>query len=408
MKLTIDPQRAIDDLRALSKFGQLDTGVNRLSLSPEDVAARRWLLERMREAGLDAAIDEIGTVRGRTPGCEKYVAVGSHTDTVPKGGWLDGSMGVIFGLEVARGWMESGQKSKIGIEVLSFSDEEGHFSGFAGSKTFVGELAPKATRSLRNPEGKQLGSLVDELGWSNTAAFSFDKTRHCCYLEAHIEQGPVLEEAGIRLGVVTGIAGMERLKILFHGRPEHAGTIPMRMRSDAAAALFSFATEFRKMCERLGGTDTVWNLGGAEFDPGAFNVVCGLAELFVEFRDAEQAVINDIRGQVAALATSAANSFNVSVEIQAQSSTKPALMDEELMHLLEVAAGGNAEQCMRMPSGAGHDAMLLAPHIPTGMLFVPSINGRSHDVSEDTAIDDMKAGLVVFADAVGSYIASAT
>ena len=138
--LPIDPQRMLEDLRALAEFGKLDTGVNRRSLTPQDLASRDWLLGRMQAAGLDARIDGIGSVAGRTPGSRRHILIGSHTDSVPKGGWLDGSMGVIFGLEIARACVESGRSDNLGVEVISFIDEEGRFDGLLGSAAFTASL----------------------------------------------------------------------------------------------------------------------------------------------------------------------------------------------------------------------------------------------------------------------------
>ena len=400
MKLQVDTDRAIADLRALARFGQLEKGVNRRALSADDIEARRWLETRMQQAGLQTTIDEVGTLSGRTPDCERYILIGSHTDTVPKGGWLDGSMGVIFGLEIARSWMALSSTPSIGIEVLSFSDEEGRFGGLMGSGVYVGQQTAAAARALRAEDGKTLAEEVDRAGWSSTPALSLNEQKHCAYFEAHIEQGPILETEGTRIGVVTEIVGVERMRIEFNGRAEHAGTIPMAMRQDASAAVFSFAHEFVQMCREEGGPNTVWNLGHAEFEPGAFNVVCGHAVLYVEYRDGDPKILQRIRESIGELVIEAGARHRVSFDTYQQMRTEPAIMDEKLMTMIEGAAHDCGTTSKRMPSGAGHDAMLIAPRIPTAMLFVPSIDGRSHDVSEDTSVDDIALGLTVLAGAV--------
>ncbi|MGR8950627.1 MAG: M20 family metallo-hydrolase [Gammaproteobacteria bacterium] len=400
MKLSVDTDRAINDLRALARFGALEKGVDRRALTKQDIEARRWLATRMQAAGLETSLDEIGTLSGRTPACEQYVLVGSHTDTVPKGGWLDGSMGVIYGLELARSWVESKVQSNIGIEVISFSDEEGRFGGLMGSGVFAGKQTAAAARALTAEEGMTLGAEVDAAGWSAVPAVRLDKNRHRAYFEAHIEQGPILETQGKRIGVVTEIVGVERMRIEFSGRAEHAGTIPMEMRQDAAAAVFAFANKFFDLCQSVGGPHTVWNLGHVEFEPGAYNVVCGHAVLYIEYRDGDPKVLQQIREEAAQLAADLARAHRVSFDTYQQMRTEPAVMNGDLMRMIEDAADECGASSMRMRSGAGHDAMFVAPHIPTAMLFVPSIDGRSHDVSEDTSVEDIALGLTVLARAV--------
>lgn len=404
MKLDVKTHRVIDDLRSLSKFGQVGTGVNRRALTKVDIESRLWLQEQMRASGLETTIDEIGSVSGRTPNCEKYILIGSHTDTVPKGGWLDGAMGVIYGLELARAWVESAGESNIGIEVISFSDEEGRFGGLMGSGVYVGSRDPEAARELLAEDGKSLAEEVDSAGWSNVPALKLNPQKHCAYFEAHIEQGPILETRQSRIGVVTEIVGVRRARVEFTGRSEHAGTIPMAMRHDAAAAVFEFAQAFVDTCRRDGGVDTVWNLGHVDLEPGAYNVVCGRGTLFVEYRDGNPEVLVHLRKQIDILANDIAGVHRVTVKVEEQMRTEPAVMNKDLMCLIEKSAKDLGEDSIRMPSGAGHDAMLLAPLIPSAMLFVPSIDGRSHDVSEDTSEEDIALGVNVLAGAVGALI----
>src|SRR5690606_9668350 len=222
-----DAQRTIADLRALAAFGRVGTGVNRRALTGEDMAARAWLVERMRAAGLEAEIDGIGTVIGRTPGAKRHVLIGSHTDTVPKGGWLDGAMGVIFGLEVARAAMEAGLPGEVGVEVASFCDEEGRFAGLMGSSVFCGTRTLEDALALRAEDGAVLRDAVAAAGLAGREVARLDPARHVAYLEAHIEQGPVLEQAGKQIGIVTEIVGVERGRVIFTGRSDHAGTTPM-------------------------------------------------------------------------------------------------------------------------------------------------------------------------------------
>ena len=405
--LPIDPQRMLADLRALAEFGRLGTGVNRRSLTPEDLASRDWLLERMRAAGLDAEIDGIGSVAGRTPGSRRHILIGSHTDSVPKGGWLDGSMGVIFGLEIARACVESGQLDELGVEVISFIDEEGRFAGLLGSAAFTGKVDESDLGKLRDERGETLESALQAAGYDGRELLRCEPGRHTAYLEAHIEQGPVLETAGRKIGLVTDIVGVARCEVVFTGQADHAGTTPMELRRDAAAALYAFADDFARFCSEEGSDRTVWNLGIVAMDPGAYNVVTRQARLGVEYRDPSDSVIDRIRQYIGESAGRLAKRHRVSTEVVAGASIRPNPMDESLLRHLERAAGDLGASSMRMPSGAGHDATMLAPLIPSAMMFVPSIGGRSHDISEDTREEDIVLGLKVLARAVERIIDSA-
>ena len=405
--LPVQPQRMLEDLRALAEFGKLGTGVNRRSLTPEDLAARDWLLERMRSAGLEAEIDGIGSLAGRTPGSRRHILIGSHTDSVPKGGWLDGSMGVIFGLEIARAWVESGCSGDPGIEVISFIDEEGRFAGLLGSAAFTGKMAEADIGKLTDERGESLESVLEAAGYAGRELLHCDPQRHAAYLEAHIEQGPVLETAGKRIGLVTDIVGVARCEVIFTGQADHAGTTPMGLRRDAAAALYSFADEFARFCREEGSDRTVWNLGIVAMDPGAYNVVTRQARLGVEYRDPSEAVLDRIRQYIGDSAGRLAKRHRVSAEVIGGAGILPNPMDESVLGHLERAAADLGASSMRMPSGAGHDATMLAPLIPSAMMFVPSISGRSHDISEDTREEDIVLGLRVLTRAVERIIASA-
>ncbi len=403
--LPINPQRMLEDLRALAAFGRLGTGVNRRSLTPEDLAARQWLVERMRDAGLQASVDGIGSVAGRTPGSARHILIGSHTDSVPKGGWLDGSMGVIFGLEIARACVESGLSSDLGVEVISFIDEEGRFAGLLGSAVFAGRMGEEEIHNLMDEHGNSLEDALKAAGYWGRELLRCDPRRHAAYLEAHIEQGPVLESSSTQIGLVTDIVGVQRCEVIFTGQADHAGTTPMALRRDAAAALYAFADDFARFCRDGGSEKTVWNLGLATLDPGAYNVVTRQAKLGVEYRDPSEAVLKRIGQYIEESAVSLEKKHRVAIEVNPGAGILPSPMDESVLAHLELAAADLGASSMRMPSGAGHDATMLAGLIPTAMMFVPSIGGRSHDVSEDTREEDIVLGLKVLARAVEWIIA---
>jgi N-carbamoyl-L-amino-acid hydrolase len=396
----LDHARLLADLRRLAEFGKLGTGVDRPAFSPEDGAAREWLLQRMTEAGLDARIDGVGNVYGQMRDAARAVLVGSHTDTVPRGGWLDGALGVLYGLEIARAWLEAGRPGEAGVDVISFADEEASYSGMVGSRSFCGALFEGELDAATSAEGKTLSDALTELGWAGRSLAKLDVGRHLAYLEAHIEQGPRLEAEARKIGIVTGIVGIRRVSVRFTGRTDHAGTTPMHLRKDAGAALIEFCHDLQPRLERARATDSVWNLGHVAFEPGVGNVVPGSAEVLIEYRDLSVAVLDRIEAEIQAATTAADGRGGVRAEVTPPLALPPAEMDPAIAELIERAARARDVPAVRMPSGAGHDAMTLSRHLPTGMLFIPSIGGRSHDVAEDSHEADILLGADVLADAV--------
>ena len=229
--LHIDQDRLLEDLRTLAGFGKLTTGVARVAYSDADTEARAWLRERMRQAGLETAVDGVGNVFGRTPGGRRAIVIGSHTDSVPVGGWLDGALGVVYGLEIARSVMERGLQDWIAVEAVSFMDEEGTYLPCVGSLSFCGEISADGIAAGHSLDGEPLGDAIARCGYADNRPVHADPGRHLAYLEAHIEQGPRLEAAGLAIGVVTGIVGIRRFRIEVTGEADHAGTVPMAMRA---------------------------------------------------------------------------------------------------------------------------------------------------------------------------------
>jgi len=403
--LAIDDDRILADLRTLAGFGKLGTGVDRTSFTEADMAARQWLCGRMAEAGLEAAIDGVGNVYGRTAGVRAAVLLGSHTDSVPGGGWLDGALGVIYGVEIARACRLARASATIGVDVVSFADEEGTFLPLLGSRSFCGELSDEELTGARNSAGAALSKRLADLGLGARPPARLDPSRYRAYLEAHIEQGPRLVSEGIDIGVVTGIVGVRRYRVAFRGRADHAGTTPMAMRRDAAFALFNFAVRLAERFRAAAGPDSVWNFGVVTVKPGAGNVVPSEAELVVEFRDQHEATIRRFEQELHAVEHEFDGAQGVSVAKNLIGSLPPAMMDADLRETLAAAADELAASRIAMPSGAGHDAMILARHIPSAMLFVPSVGGRSHDISEDTSEIDIRRGAHVFARAVELLLA---
>jgi len=397
-------QRLLDDLKTLAGFGQVDSGVTRLSYSRVDRASRDWLVERMADAGLDAAIDGIGNVYGRARDASQTVLVGSHTDSVPKGGWLDGAMGVIYGLELARAWRDAGGADDKGIDVISFADEEGTYLPTAGSRTFCGLIDQSEIDGAKSVTGKPMTAALSKAGYAGRPVARLDPARHIAYFEGHIEQGPRLEAAGVRIGVVTGIVGIGRAEIIFIGRADHAGTTPMGLRRDAASALIACAHRLGQRFGDLAGPDTVWNFGDIRVEPGSRNVVPARASLLVEYRDLSSDRLAEMTAAVKATTEEVAAELPIDVELVSAPGLTPGRMDDKLRGHIDQAVSQLGVSAMAMPSGAGHDAMIIAPIIPSAMVFIPSIGGRSHDISEDSAPEDIILGAEVLGGAIGKCL----
>jgi N-carbamoyl-L-amino-acid hydrolase len=401
----IDGARLIGDLRRLAEFGRHGTGVHRLSLTDVDMDSRRWLCGRLEEAGLDARIDGVGNVFGRSRAKGPVLLIGSHTDTQPRGGWLDGAMGVIYGLEIARAFAADPACAGIGIDVASWIDEEGHFPvGFLGSRAFVGELEPATVAGARSRDGVALGDALKQAGLAGAPLAKLEPGRYKGYLEAHVEQGGTLERDAKRIGVVTAIVGIRGGIAVFKGEQNHAGTTPMPLRKDAGVALIAFAHKVGEAFKKVAGPHTVWTFGRIVLEPGSPSVISGHAELTYQYRDPENAVLDrfDAAVQAAMVET---NAGPCTVEITQPRRTEPSPMDARFQDLIEAAAEKRAPGlAKRLHSAAGHDAMVLARHMPSAMLFVPSIRGISHDVAEDTADSDLVLGCQVAADAAAAML----
>jgi N-carbamoyl-L-amino-acid hydrolase len=395
----INAQRLLDDLYALREIGRYKTGVHRPTFSPDDIRSRHWLVARLTEAGLDAGIDGIGNVIGRAAGEGRKLLTGSHLETQPHAGWLDGAMGVIFGLELARVLPGA-------IDVAAWADEEGHYGSFLGSRSFCGLLPEGEIDTCKYREDDMpLRSALQGAGLAGRPRAVIDATRYRGYLEAHIEQGAELDDSGERIGIVTAIVGSHRFRIVFEGVQNHAGTTRMAVRKDAGVALVRLAVAIHERFPALVGPRTVWTVGSITLDPGAPSVVPGRAEMLLQFRDTDPAILESLEAALEALVAEA-NRGPCRVTIADRGRSVPRAMDAAFQVALERAAEHRSPGLhRRLPSGAGHDAQILAERLPAGMLFVPSIGGISHHYAENTKDEDIVLGCQVFADAAAAIMA---
>ncbi|MFM0714798.1 Zn-dependent hydrolase [Paraburkholderia strydomiana] len=402
----INPDRLLADLKRLRSFGATGPGVVRLALSPVDLASREWLAARMTEAGLDARIDGVGTVFGRSRNSGPALVIGSHTDTQPTGGWLDGAMGVIYGLEIARALAEHDDTKHLAVDVASWIDEEGTFSGLLGSRSFVGDAVDDAIHGATNRQGERLEDVLEAAGLAGRPRARFEPGRQVAYLEPHIEQGGRLEAAAKSIGVVTTIVGLRELRLRFTGQRNHAGTTPMAIRRDAGAALVAFIATMNDAFAQLADTDTVWTVGRIDLDPGSLSVVPGAADMYLQFRDANAARLQAMESRLAGLVRDFNARNGVHVELTAiDEPMEPVSMSSALAeHLAQAADAIAPRQWIRMPSGAAHDAQVIARCMPACMMFVPSIGGVSHDFIEDTAEEHIVLGCQVAATAAAAIL----
>ena len=346
----INADRLLGDLYALRRIGEYKTGVHRPALSPEDIQSRHWLADKLTEAGLTAEIDGIANVFGWDPSPGPKLLMGSHLETQPHAGWLDGAMGVIFGLEAAR-------TLGGGIDVAAWFDEEGWFGAFLGSRSFCGKLPDaEIDAATRRGDGVTLRAALDQAGLGAKPRVIGDPARYLGYLEAHIEQGAELELTGDRIGIVTAIVGSHRFRIEFEGVQNHAGTTRMARRKDAGVALVRLATAINDRFPALVNERTVWTTGQIALEPGSPSIVPGRAEMIFQFRDTDRAVLDRLDAELRWL-VEAANLCPCKVTLTVTGKTEPAAMAEPFQDAFEAAATALApRKHQRMPSGAGHDA----------------------------------------------------
>jgi len=402
----IDAARLLGDLRRLAEFGRYKTGVHRPTYSPEDVAARAWLAERMTEAGLTTEIDGIGNVLGRSPVDGPRLLLGSHSESQNHAGWLDGALGVVYGLEVARAIQGDPACAGLGVDVVCFADEEGHYGSFTGSRSFCGLLdEAEIDRLINRYDGTPLRTALERAGYAGRPRAEIEPERSRGFLEAHIEQGDYLESSGLRVGIVTSIVGIWQYRILFEGEQNHAGTTRMAVRKDAGLALVRLAAAIDRRFPEVAGERTVWTTGRISLEPGAPSIIPGHAEMLFQFRDADPERLELLERTLEALVADAQGPCHCRLEVMSRS--VPKIMDARFQDALEQAAERHAPGGhMRMPSAAGHDAQILARRVPAGMLFVPSIGGISHHWREDTHEADIVLGCQVMATAAATILRS--
>ncbi len=393
-----DTSRFIADLEELRQIGAFRTGVHRPTYSPQDMESRRWLVMRMQEVGLVPEMDGIGNVIGRHPGTGPKLLAGSHIESQNEAGWLDGALGVLAGLALARAGLP--------VDVIAFADEEGHYGAFIGSRSFIGLLGEDEIDRLTNRyHGKRLRDALSEAGLSGRARMALEEGRYKGFFEMHIEQGTTLEQAGEQIGVVTGIVGNWQYRIVVEGQQDHAGGTTMAERRDAGLAAVRLLAAIDQEFPRFCGERTVWTTGRITLEPGAHSIIPGRAEVLFQFRDTSIDILNQLDLALRRLVQESNRRDRCVTRLEVMSQSVPVLCDPAMQAALAGAAQHLAPAKWRhMPSGAGHDAQYVARRLPAAMLFVPSIGGVSHHWSEDTKHEDLAMGLQVLAEGARRYL----
>ena len=394
--LPVNPERFLSDLHTLRTFGAsgVGKGVIRPAFSEADIAAREWLMAQLRDVGLQVHVDPMGSVWGLAQG--PSLLLGSHTDTQPEGGWLDGALGVIAALEIARAAQEA---SGPAVSVVSFQDEEGRFGVTTGSTVWSGALSLDKADRLSDRDGVPLSQARARMAHL-TGGF-VDPNRFTGFIEMHIEQGPWLDQAGQGIGVVTDIVGIRDMRITFEGEQNHAGTTPMHLRKDAFQALSAFNERLNAAFDELVTPSTVWTIGHVSLHPNASSIVPGSVTFSMQWRDSETSRLEQMETVVRETAEAVATDFGVTCSFGPILGLAPVAMNARLKQALRDSAAEIVPDLWRdIPSGALHDATNVAAHMPVAMLFVPSIGGISHAFEEDTNESDLVNGLAVLAGAV--------
>jgi N-carbamoyl-L-amino-acid hydrolase len=399
--LTINADRLVRRIKELAEYGATpEGGVNRIAFSEEDVEARRYVMSLMGHCGLNVRVDPVGNIFGRREGSlagTGTILFGSHIDTVPNGGAYDGVLGVLAALEVAQTLTEGGYRSRHPLEVVVWCDEE---NGLTGSRGYVGEISA-ADLDQTDPDGIRLAEKISRVG-GETARINevaAEKDSIAAYLELHVEQGSVLHTDGIDVGVVEGFVGISHYDVTLSGVPNHAGTTPMNRRSNALLSAAELVLAVDRIVKETPG-DQVGTVGAFDISPGAPNVIPGEVTLTVELRDLDNDKLAPIWERIHSELEEISRRHGTTFTTELRQSVEGSLTDPNVRGVISEAAARLGLTTRSMPSGAGHDAQKLTQICPTGMIFVPSVDGISHSPKEHTDPKDVASGCRVLMDSV--------
>lgn len=392
--MRIDRKRLERAIEELARIGATERGgLSRLALTDDDRQARDLLVRWMREAGLRVSVDRMGNIFGERAGAAPGppVMIGSHIDSVPTGGRYDGQLGVLCGLEAIRALDDAKVRTRHPVTLVVFTNEEGaRFQpAMIASGVMAGKIALEDAYNARDRDGRRLVDELERIGYLGPEPCVPRPMR--AYLELHIEQGPVLEEAGLSVGVVEGIVAISWSRLTIHGVQDHAGPTPMRIRHDALVAAAEVVSGLRRIATTLGG-DIVTTVGSLTVHPNIVNAIPGRVTLSIDIRDPRTETLDRALPMVDTVVREACAREGVRHELEHYWRVPYTPFAPDVIDAVERAARTAGAPCRRMISGAGHDAQYMAAIAPAGMIFVPSRDGRSHCEEEFTPLDDIEHG----------------
>jgi N-carbamoyl-L-amino-acid hydrolase len=392
-ELSINSDRLMSRINALAEISPIEGGGNcRLALTDEDMHGRNLLVDWMRECNLEISIDAVGNIIGIwNVGIGAPVMSGSHIDTVRTGGRFDGCYGVLAALEVIETCQQAGVSPTRPLAVGIFTDEEG--ARFApdmlGSLVYVGGMPLEEALDVISIDGAKLGDELVRIGYSGVAPCP-GPVPHA-FVELHIEQGPMLEANGVRIGAVTSVQGISWQEVTIMGQSNHAGTTPMSLRHDPALVAAEITVFLRQLAKEMGG-DQVCTVGKVDIHPNLTNVVAAKATITLDVRNTDEELLRFAESKIAEYLQVVASAEGVKITTRELARFEPVVFDDRVIACVEKIAKDQGNSVQRMPSGAGHDAQMLARVCPSGMIFVPSVKGISHNPAEFTATVDLIAG----------------
>ncbi|MFZ9622892.1 MAG: Zn-dependent hydrolase [Ilumatobacteraceae bacterium] len=397
--MDINDRRLMKRIMALGEVGGLPGGgCNRLALTDADRDGRNLVVAWMRDLNMDVAIDVVGNIVGTWQvGTGAPVMTGSHIDTVRTGGLYDGNYGVLAGLEVIETCQERGIEPRRPLAVGIFTDEEGarYAPDMLGSLVYVGGMLPETAHDVIGIDGTRLGDELERIGY--LGATPCPGVVPHAFVELHIEQGPLLEVNQVRIGAVTGVQGISWQEVTIEGQSNHAGTTPMHLRKDPAFAAAKLTVFLRDLATRLAGNQ-VCTVGKIDVHPNLTNVVPSKVVMTLDVRNTDESILQSAEADIARFCEELAVAERVRIVRRPLARFEPVIFDDRVVDLVESVARDRGNSVQRMPSGAGHDAQMLARLCPTGMIFVPSHGGLSHNVNEHTDEADLVSGANILLD----------
>jgi len=396
-ELKVNFERLKNNILSLSEIGKSeDRGIYRMAFTDADMQARKWLMDRIEKAGMEPSMDGAANVFGKLNCRDEItsVMVGSHLDTVPAGGHLDGALGVMVALECLTRIREDNLQTDYGLEMVAFSDEEGRFGGPFGSLALCGELIPDKIFTAADLDNVLLADEMKRHGLDPMEALHARRNPDSihAFLELHIEQGPVLDRKGYQIGVVEDITGLFKWVIRLIGEPDHAGTTPMDMRRDALMGLAEFIGEIPRIIEENGSDGSVATVGKVALSPGIANTIPGQVEFSLDVRDTSQEILDELGDAIRRALSAIGRRRSLMFEFDIISEVNPVKCDKEISSKIANRAENMTINFHRMPSGAVHDTQIMSSLTRVGMIFVPSKDGRSHSPAEWTHWEDIETG----------------